>query len=142
MPKSPKTNDADNEKPISIDLLRKILADHANCMKSCKQPRCRQFHTCQAVAIGDGRQCESPAWQADYDRLAERLYNLYETAFVKEPPDWGLDVQMAKVKFDRLIARKLEEIDKQQAGRRRRRNGRPPVNEPDDQGTASKPGTA
>ena len=138
MPKSPKTNDADDEKPITLDLLRRILAEHAKCVESCKQPRCGQLRTCQAVAIGGGRQCESPAWPADYDRLAERLFNLYETAFAKEPPDWGLEVQMAKVKFDRLIARKLEEIDSRQAGRHRRRNGRPPLNVPDDQGPASK----
>lgn len=143
MPKSPKTNDSD-KKPISLHLLRAILAQHAGCAENCKQPRCRQHGTCHAIALGDGRPCESPAWQADYDRLAERLFNLYEMAFEKEPPDWGLEIQMAKVKFDRLMARKLEELDKQQAGRHRRRNGRPPRSEPDEaygwgnQGPASK----
>ena len=143
MPKSPKTNDSD-EKSISLHLLRSVLAEHAGCVGNCKQPRCRQQRACQAIALGDGRPCESPAWQAEYDRLAERLFNLYEMAFEKEPPDWGLEIQMAKVKFDRLIARQLEEMDKQEAGRRRRRNGRPPVSEPgaafgwDNQGSASK----
>ena len=132
MPKSPKTNDTADEKPISLHLLRTILAEHAGCAESCKQPRCREHRACQAIVLGDDRPCQSPAWPADYDRLAERLLNLYENAFAKEPPDWGLELQMAEVKFDRLIARQLEEIDKQQAGRRRRRNGRPPLSEPDE----------
>ena len=137
MPKSPKTKDADNEKPISLDLLRKILAEHAGCAESCKQPKCRARRACHAIALGDGRPCESPAWQADYDRLAERLLNLYEFAFLKEPPDWGLELQMARVKYDNLIARMMEEEDERQAGRRRRRNGRPPHNKPNDQWPAS-----